>query len=179
MQRTSSVAPGIKDSIRSVPIFVKLNQLQLHELAKATAHARFEDGEPIVQQGEPGDAMYIIERGGCFAEVEGVGVVKRFATGDCFGEASLLTREPRGASVLAEGSTSYLVLAADVVSPILEQCWGGQKELQRREELLKRVKLFAELTIGELRQLATQLERVEFETDGSAVFTEGTVGHEM
>jgi len=30
-----------------------------------------------------------------------------------------------------------------------------------------------------LKKIATQLERVEFETDGSAVFTEGTVGHEM
>ena len=103
MQRTSSVAPGIKDSIRSVPIFVKLNQLQLHELAKATAHARFEDGEPIVQQGEPGDAMYIIERGGCVAEVEGVGVVKRFATGDCFGEASLRRGRPRSYVLFTRG----------------------------------------------------------------------------
>ena len=120
-----------------MPIFGKLGSMQLHRLSQAAASKSFPDGEAIVQQGGPGDAMYIIEHGRCSASVEGVGTVQSYFPGDFFGELALLTRGPRAASVHAVGECVCLVLHAAAVGPILEASWGGQVELLRREELLQ------------------------------------------
>ena len=93
----AATAPGAKDRIQAVPIFGKLNPMMLHRLSQAVQPKTFNHDDPIVEQGAPGDAMYIVDRGRCQASVEGVGVVKEFKPGEFFGEISLLTNEPRGA----------------------------------------------------------------------------------
>ena len=171
--------PGRKERLEAVPIFGKLGSMQLHRLSQAAASKSFPDGEAIVQQGGPGDAIYIIEHGRCSASVEGVGTVQSYFPGDFFGELALLTRGPRAASVHAVGECVCLVLHAAAVGPILEASWGGQVELLRREELLQRVPIFEVLSQGELRRLATQLEQVSFADTGVQIIAEGEVGAEM
>jgi signal-transduction protein with cAMP-binding, CBS, and nucleotidyltransferase domain len=170
--------PGPKERIKAVPIFDKLNSMQLHRLASTAASKTFLDGEAIVQQGGAGDAMYIIEHGRGAASVEGVGVVQNYLPGDFFGELALLTGEARSASVHATGECICLVLHAAAVAPILDASWG-QGELRRREELLQRVPIFEMLSQGELRRLATQLERVSFADNGVQIIGEGEIGEAM
>lgn len=162
-----------------MPIFDKLNPMMLHRLSQAVTTKTFQHDEPIVQQGEPGDAMYIVERGRCAASVENVGVVKEYTPGEFFGELALLTNEPRGASVLAVGECVCLVLHAASTRPILDACFCGSGELIRREEILKRIPIFEMLSEGELRQLATQIEQVTFPDTGVAIISEGDIGRDM
>ena len=172
-------APGPKERIRAVPIFDKLDSMQLHRLSQTVSTRTFADEEAIVEQGAPGDAMYIVERGRCAASVEGVGIVKKYLPGEFFGELALLTHGARSASVHAVGECVCMVLHAASVAPILDASWGGQGELDRREEILKKIPIFEMLTQGELRQLATQLERVTYSDKGDELITEGEVGEEM
>ncbi len=170
--------PGPKERIKAVPIFDKLNSMQLHRLASAAASKTFRDGETIVQQGGVGDAMFIIQHGRAAASVDGVGVVD-YLPGDFFGELALLTGQSRSASVHAVGDCDCLVLHAAAVAPILDASWGGKGELQRREEQLQRLPMFEMLSQGELRRLATQLERVSFADNGAQIIVEGEIGEAM
>jgi CRP-like cAMP-binding protein len=170
--------PRPKARVRAVPIFAKLDKMQLHRIVSASVSTTYRAGDTVVTQGDMGDAMYIIERGRCDVIVNGT-VVHKLSDGDSFGELSLLSDEARSASIVATGEVLCMVLTAPLVGPILEQCWGSKGELERRERILRRVPIFGPLARGELRRLATQLERVHFPDGGFEIVTEGDVGRDM
>lgn len=71
------------------------------------------DGEVICRQGEPGDRMYVIQRGGAavFREEGGVEIrINELAAGDIFGEMAIFDRQPRSATVRAKGIVRVLTL---------------------------------------------------------------------
>jgi anion transporter len=86
-----------------IPLFAGLDRVELAKLIPSLVGVRYEAGTLLVEQGEPGDAMYLILEG----EVEvlvrgGSGEIHEVATlgpGMSFGEMALLTGEPRSADV--------------------------------------------------------------------------------
>jgi CRP-like cAMP-binding protein len=75
--------------------------------------------EAIVNQGNPGDSMFVVGTGGATVVLEPdrrpVATIER---GVYFGEMSLLTGEARTATVLARGDTLVLEIDADVFRQI-------------------------------------------------------------
>src|SRR5215218_930855 len=65
-----------------------------HVVAESFRRETFSFGEPIVRQGEPGDAFYVVSRGSARVVATGADGVEvplnRLTTGDSFGETSLL-----------------------------------------------------------------------------------------
>jgi putative peptide zinc metalloprotease protein len=65
----------------------------------------FPAGEPVVRQGDVGDALYLLRSGEVAVELERPGSATHnlatLAPGACFGEQALLTGEPRSATVRA------------------------------------------------------------------------------
>lgn len=59
------------------------------------------EGQHIVRQDDFGDLFYCIEQGGAKATVAGVGDVRTYAAGDCFGELALIHDCPRSSTVTA------------------------------------------------------------------------------
>jgi CRP-like cAMP-binding protein len=79
----------------------------------------FGDGETIVRQGDAGHSMFIVCGGRASVVLEPDRTqVARIDAGGYFGEMSLLTGDPRSASVLAIGDTSVLELDAEVFRTI-------------------------------------------------------------
>ena len=73
------------------------------------------DGEAIVRQGAPGRSMFAICSGRAVVTLEPDGrQVATIEAGGYFGEMSLLTGEPRTATVTAVGDTTVLEIDADV-----------------------------------------------------------------
>jgi len=73
----------------------------------------YPDGEVICRQGEHGDRMYVIQRGGAvvFREEGGVEIrVGELGAGDIFGEMAIFDRQPRSATVRARGIARVLTL---------------------------------------------------------------------
>jgi len=78
----------------------------------------FGPGEAIVRQGAAGDSMFAVADGRArVIDVSG-GVVAEFGAGDYFGEMSMLTGQPRSATVLAEGECRVLELTAESLRAI-------------------------------------------------------------
>lgn len=78
----------------------------------------FTAGEPIVREGEPGDAAYIILDGRCEILKDlpgGSEVLNVLGPGDVFGEMAILTAGPRNATVVATEPTTVLVVTSAVL----------------------------------------------------------------
>ncbi len=78
----------------------------------------FPAGEVIVQEGDAGDAAYIVAEGRCEVRKRvagGTTVVKTLGPGDVFGEMAILTAGPRTASVVAVEETTVLVLTSEAL----------------------------------------------------------------
>lgn len=86
------------------PVFGVLSEEQRGHLLASASTQLYARGESIVEQGESGTSMYVVLRGEVEVWVEREGrsqQVSKLAAGDCFGEMSLLTGEPRTATVKA------------------------------------------------------------------------------
>jgi len=82
----------------------------------------YQDGDSIVLEGEPGDALYIIVNGIASVVADDLGQEKEVAEltdGAFFGEMAVITDQPRSASVRALGELSALRIPKQAVLDIL------------------------------------------------------------
>ncbi|MCB8975970.1 MAG: mechanosensitive ion channel [Ardenticatenaceae bacterium] len=102
-----------------------LSESQLHHLANRTAVFTYTSGEHLVKQGESGDSLFIITKGSVSVYVrsaDGRSVyANKLATGDFFGEMSLLTGEARSASIRANEETDVIVIGKEAFANVLTQ----------------------------------------------------------
>jgi len=105
----------IAATLSSIDLFSPLPVQIREEVAASCVLADYTSGEAIVRQGEPGQSMFLVARGEVSVVIEpGREEVARIAAGGYFGEMSLLTGEPRTATVLAAGDVSVIELNADL-----------------------------------------------------------------
>jgi small-conductance mechanosensitive channel len=101
--------------LAGVDLLARLTDGQRRQIAEATTTRMFGNGEAIVRQGTPGESMFIVCSGRVVVLLEPdnheVAVIEK---GGYFGEMSVLTGEPRAATVRARGDAVVLELDADL-----------------------------------------------------------------
>ena len=101
-------------AIAAMPVFAALPEEGHRALAMDASELVFADGEVIVREGEAGASMFLVRRGKVAVTIgpdrREVAVTE---TGGYFGEMSLLTGDPRAATVVARGDCSVLEIGAD------------------------------------------------------------------
>jgi small-conductance mechanosensitive channel/CRP-like cAMP-binding protein len=110
--------------LASQSLFSSLDQIQLDRLALGSRRIRFGKGEKIISQGDAGNSMFILAMGKAEVQVERDGRVQPVASlvpGDCFGEMSLLTGEPRSATVLATLDCEVLEIEQETIGILLRE----------------------------------------------------------
>ncbi len=101
--------------LASVDLFRGLDDDTLADIAQATKARTYGNGEAIVRQGEPGDSMFVISSGRAAVVLEpDRREIATIEAGGYFGEMSLLTGDPRTATVLARGDTLVFEINADL-----------------------------------------------------------------
>jgi len=101
--------------LAGVDLFAALGEDQRREIASATTSRMYGDGEAIVRQGDAGHSMFIIGSGRAAVMLEPEGrEVATIERGGYLGEMSLLTGEPRTATVVARGDTFVIEIDAEV-----------------------------------------------------------------
>ena len=75
----------------------------------------FRAGEEIIREGDPADALYLMDEGEVEAikASEGDKLLARLSGGDIFGELALFTGKPRAATIRAKSEVSVFKLAKD------------------------------------------------------------------
>ncbi len=161
----------VERALERLPLFESLSHELVHELALHTERRLYAQGELVIQQGDYGEELFIVERGNVEVLVdrhEGMEHVATLGPRDFFGEMSLLTGEKRRASVRTEGEVALLVVSKEALQPILaaypqlathvskvlaerEIVLGkhthtpksnGDEDTERRGELLSRIRQF-------------------------------------
>lgn len=101
--------------LQETELFATLPQEVRHEIASSASGAVYGSGEAIVLQGDPGQSMFLVLSGEASVVLEpGQDEIARIKRGGYFGEMSLLTGEPRTATVLAVGDVAVMEVSADL-----------------------------------------------------------------
>ncbi|KAH9282232.1 cAMP-dependent protein kinase regulatory subunit [Echinococcus granulosus] len=116
-----------QDFLARVPILDNLEKWERLTVADALEPVRFEAGDCIVQQGDPGDDFYIIIEGTAAvlqrpsenAEPVEVG---RLGPSDYFGEVALLLDRPRAATVVAQSALRCVKLDRKRFERVMGPC---------------------------------------------------------
>jgi small-conductance mechanosensitive channel/CRP-like cAMP-binding protein len=104
-----------------VDIFRSLSDDQRAQLAAGSRVVLFEAGLPIVREGEPGSSMFVVKQGQASVSLSGTdGELARHQPGGFFGEMSLLTGDPRSATVTAVTDCELIEIGADAFRRVVE-----------------------------------------------------------
>ena len=123
--------------LRQLQLFDAFDDEELEALAEAMREVHLPAGTAAVRQGEAGESLFVIAEGAFDVEVaapttespadadvgqhSGVIHLTRLRPGDLFGEMSLLTGQPRSASVVACTDAVVYELARSHLDPVLRQ----------------------------------------------------------
>jgi CRP-like cAMP-binding protein len=88
--------------LRRIELFSALEPRELERVAAIAEERSFADGDVIGAEGELGDELHIVIDG-TVRVVRGGSKIADRTNGDVIGEMSLITREPRIASLVADG----------------------------------------------------------------------------
>lgn len=130
VQETSVICEFLKE----FPLFSDLTPNTLAEVADQMMIHQAEPGEFVLRQGDAGDLFYLIRGGTVDVVVEEAGQEKKVAElqqGQYFGEAALITDEPRNASVVAREKSTFYALGKDDFRAVLEQSATFEQELRQ------------------------------------------------
>jgi small-conductance mechanosensitive channel/CRP-like cAMP-binding protein len=112
---TTAMAPEeIVKALRAVEIFGALDDEQVRELAGGSRETLYAIGEVVVRQNEPGASMFVVHRGQVRVTLDPGGQeVARIEAGGFFGEMSLLTGDPRTATVSSTQDALLIEIPAE------------------------------------------------------------------
>jgi hypothetical protein len=109
---------NVTELLGEIPLFQPLDPDEREQLARGfTAHL-FKPGECVINEGDPGDSMYIVAHGAAEVEISTVGVVGFYHQGDYFGEAAIMRGEPRAATIRATQDLHVLRLGIEQFEPM-------------------------------------------------------------
>src|SRR6266550_3041980 len=143
--------------LRGERLFGCLSEEQLNQMVNQARLKLFGRGEPVIEEGAAGDSMFVMLRGAANVFVSKNGSKIRVASlgaGDCFGEMSLLTGEPRSATVRADGDCYVMEIGKPVMAEVLR---GAPDCLVQLSELLAQRKMETEGILKEARRTHEQV----------------------
>jgi small-conductance mechanosensitive channel len=94
-------AESVMELLRAVDLFTLLMPEELDRLRKDLVARRFGKNERVIEEGEQGHTFYLVVSGEVSVRTGKGHEVTRLKRGNYFGEMSLLTGEPRAATVVA------------------------------------------------------------------------------
>jgi CRP/FNR family transcriptional regulator, cyclic AMP receptor protein len=114
----------VSEYLRRLPLFSRLPDTELAELADRVRTKSFKRGEMIFRKDDPGTHLYMVLEGGVKIALPGEfgqeALVAIMRPGEFFGELALFDRSPRSASATALEDTRAALLAGDDFLAYLE-----------------------------------------------------------
>jgi len=133
----------VTEMLNGVELFAPLSDEETNRLAESSRVSVYAPGEAIVRKGREGKSMFVILRGSVEIQIPsdgGTRVLNTLRENEYFGEMSLLTGEPRTATVVAVEETEVLIITKESLKPIFHDNPDlakavGDKVGERRELL--------------------------------------------
>jgi small-conductance mechanosensitive channel/CRP-like cAMP-binding protein len=106
--------------LRQIDLFRPFDAAERAELAEHMEERLLARGDVVVHAGAQGDSLYILAEGALGVEKDGI-TIDHLIPGDVFGEMSLLTGQPRSATVAAATEAVIYEVGRPHLQPILER----------------------------------------------------------
>lgn len=117
--------------LEEVPLLSTLTPYERSKIADALDTHKLPAGSTIIQEGDPGEAFFLLESGEADCYKRGIDKpVKRYRKGDYFGELALLNNAPRAASVISRTEVKLATLGKDGFQRLL----GPVEGIMRRND---------------------------------------------
>eukprot|EP00933_Yihiella_yeosuensis_P083030 TRINITY_DN97109_c0_g1_i1.p1 TRINITY_DN97109_c0_g1~~TRINITY_DN97109_c0_g1_i1.p1 ORF type:complete len:409 (-),score=125.99 TRINITY_DN97109_c0_g1_i1:251-1477(-) len=157
-------------------MFKSLDEKDLKVVIAAMEEMPFEAGARIIEEGDDGDYLFVIEKGNPEVKKEiddEIKVVKKCTPGDVVGELALLYNCPRAATVDAVDKCLLWKLDRETFNHIVKE--AATKKSSMYDDFLKKVSLFFNLGPYERSQIADALKS-ENVKKGDFIVLEGEDG---
>jgi CRP-like cAMP-binding protein len=116
------------EMLRRVPLFEECSKQQLQSIASVADELDWPQGRPIARQGGSGREFIVIVEGTADVSIDSK-KVGALGAGDFFGEMSLLTKNPRIATVTPMSPLRVLVITDRVFSALLRSDSAIQRKV--------------------------------------------------
>jgi small-conductance mechanosensitive channel/CRP-like cAMP-binding protein len=167
LPRPADPEPHPEVILRS-PLFAPLSDAERGLLAQGATSHRYAEGEIVVREGDATSSMFLIVEGRCAVSAHGDNLASQklaiLEEGAAFGEISLLTGEPRIATVRALTEATLVEIDKDTLAPVLEANPSlveklGAIILERRRKTADRLVSAAEAAVMEPESLRARIAR--------------------
>jgi len=156
--------------LRAIPLFADLTGAELNTLAEELDREAYATSADVVRQGEPGDRLYLIQRGAATVLIRDHQTEREIAwlaDGDYFGEGSLLAGGVRTATVRTTEPTEFYTLTRANFTALADRVPAIRVAVEtvlqtRRANRLRLIPLFAGLDLADLLALGAVLQSVSF-----------------
>ncbi len=135
--------------LKRTELFENMPEPMLEIIDRHLVEVRMPAGETLFNEGDVGDAVYIIKEGTLSLRSDGVHLVTR-RRGECVGEFALIDEEPRSAAAVAETDTVLFKWERESFQEMLSQDAEVARGIFRlltgklRQDVEQRVRLMAE-----------------------------------
>lgn len=166
----------IREVIGDCILFKALSKSDKEIVALAMVEVLVPAGERVIQEGDEGELMYVVDQGSfdVYKNVDGKEtLVKHVGNGDFFGELALLYNCPRAASVQACEESTLWQLDRETFNHIVRH--AAMTRRQRREAFLESIPMLETLTEVQRSTLADSLHE-EHAAAGAFVICQGDEG---
>jgi CRP-like cAMP-binding protein len=173
-------AIALLDVFVGIDLFRGLSLARARELLQVARLREYPAGQRIIAQGSPGDAFYVITSGVASVQQQGT-ELKRYQSGDYFGETALILGQPRNADVVAHTGCTlveidrydfmYLLRGTDIAERLVRL---ARMREERSWELFSANSALESLTSAQKTQLQSCLEVVEVKA-GDYLWKKGAV----
>ena len=165
------VGAGARRALALTPLFAGLPMDTLECLIEHLQLVTLLRGDVLFREGDPGDALFIISEGEVSVASEGPPRVEmaRLGPGAFFGEVSLVTDQPRAATVTALGATEMIMIDRRAMAAVLARQPDALRPVLRfvRDRLVDRLvrtsPLFRPFDEAEGRALADRFRFLEID----------------
>merc|ERR1719487_477717 len=174
--KTPEQTQRLSETLGKSFLFSELEKADMDLILKAMKEQVFEPGKKVINEGDDGDYLFVIEKGtlDCVKNIGGEDkVVKVVSAGDVFGELALLYNCPRAANVLAKENCVCWQLDRETFNHIVKD--AAVKRRNKYDAFLKSVTLISSLEAYERSQIADAL-KAEIRASGEKIITQGEPG---
>lgn len=174
--KTPEQTERLSETLSKSFLFSELEKSDMDLILSAMKEQNFESGKKVINEGDDGDYLFVIEKGNldCIKNINGEDkVVKTCSSGDVFGELALLYNCPRAANVVAKDTCVCWQLDRETFNHIVKD--AAVKRRNKYDAFLKSVTLISSLEAYERSQIADALKAETFQK-GHKVVTQGEPG---
>jgi CRP-like cAMP-binding protein len=144
------------------PMFMSLTPMELSEIIHIVKTEKYQAGDIIFKEGDPGDAWYVVYRGAVDVLKEDEGGSKKInhlGPKSCFGEMSVLDGLPRSATISAAEDTEVFKIPRKEFAELLDdKHLVAYKLIQHMAILLAERQRKSTLKLSELLQASEIIE---------------------